>query len=170
MSRAIPRWSTAAVGAAWLVLCGCDQERRPAGPQDPGLSTQTIYENREAGLSVALPRTWQGAYRIEAVSGGGASAKQARAQHVITFYYVPLAAATPEQPLLTLLVFAPPDWTALAGDSPVAIGTVVAQAPDRIVVAARPTGHPFDPQSADAKRFGTMRVTDEQVEGAVVLR
>jgi hypothetical protein len=149
---------------------GCQQERRPAGPQDPGLSSQALYENPQAGLSVALPRTWQGAYRIQAVSGGEAAARQARARHVITFSYAPLADSTPAQPLLTLFVFQPADWDALRGHSPEPIGTVVAQGGDRLVVAARPSRNPFDAGSADAARFEAMRVTDEQLEGAVVLR
>lgn len=155
---------------AGLIVAACGQERRPAGPQSPGLSSQAVYENPEAGLSVALPRTWQGGYRIHAVSGDAAAARQPRAQQVVTFSYAPLATATPERPLLTLFVFGTADWAALGGDASPAIGTVVARNADRVIVGALPAGNPFDPGSADAQRFDAMRLTDEQVRAAVVMR
>lgn len=160
----------ALAGAMAIVVAACGQEPRPAGPQSPGLSSQAFYENPEASFGVALPRTWRGGYRIDAVSGDAAAARHPRAQHVVTFHYAPLATATPEQPLLTLFVFAPADWGALGREASPAIGTVVAQDAGRVIVAALPTRNPFDPASADARRFDTMRVTDEQLRAAVVLR
>lgn len=164
-----PRATLVVLCALAVVAGGCGQEPRWAGPQDPGLSSQAIYEHPQGGFSVALPRTWQGGYRIDAVSDSAAAARQPRAQHVVTFFYEPLAAATPEQPLLTLFVFAHADWAALGGDT-ATVGRVVAQNADRVIVAARPARNPFDPASADARRFDTMRVTDEQLRSAVMMR
>ena len=167
------RWASCAtvalLSALAIAVGGCGQEPRWAGPQDPGLSSQAIYEHPQGGFSVALPRTWQGGYRIDAVSDAAAAARQPRVQHVVTFFYEPVAAATPEQPLLTLFVFAHADWAALGSDA-ATVGTVVAQNANRVIVAVRPGRNPFDPASADARRFDTMRVTDEQLRSAVMMR
>jgi hypothetical protein len=162
-------WRLAGFGLIVMALAACDGERRPAGPQDPGLSSQVVYEHPEGRFSVAVPRTWQGGYRIDAVSGAAAQARQPMAQHVVIFYYVPLAAATPEQALVTLSVFKPRDWASLEAGPP-APGTVVAHDTERVVVAMVPTRNPFDPASADARRFDAMRLTDQLVRSAVTLR
>ena len=96
-----------------LVLA-CDRtEPRWAGPQQPPMSAAAVYDSPEAGFTFALPPAWQGGYRIDARHGGDADRVAPRSRHAVTFQYVPLASAVPEQVLLRILAFGRADWEAI---------------------------------------------------------
>jgi len=153
-----------------LVLA-CDRtEPRWAGPQQPPMSAAAVYDSPEAGFTFALPPAWQGGYRIDARHGGDADRVAPRSRHAVTFQYVPLASAVPEQVLLRILAFGRADWEAIvkaAGPQP---GMQVGERADVVYVASVPQGNPFDKGSADWKRYGAMALSPDQVRQAFALR
>ena len=149
----------------------CDRtEPRWAGPQQPPMSAAAVYESPEAGFSFALPYAWQGGYRIEARHGADAEGLAPGARHAVTFHYVPLASAVPEQVLLRVLVFGRADWETIEKARGPQAGMEVGERGDVVYVVSVPQGNPFDEGSADRTRYGAMLLSSDQVKQAFTIK
>ena len=156
-----------------LAGAGCrnGETPRPAGPPaPPSTSAQAVYQSDEAGFRFALPASWQGGYRVDAKHGDAARAVQPGADHVVTFFYVPLAAGAHDEPLLRLMVLPRSQWTALSNQSGPPAGTVVSDRADRVYLASVPANNPYGAGTPDGRRFADMMPSIDEVRRQLTLR
>ncbi|MCJ8012188.1 VCBS repeat-containing protein [Paenibacillus sp. KQZ6P-2] len=112
----------------------------------------TVYKNSEANFSVAIPSSWNGHYKVRHEKS---DVMFPSAKHVVYFDYV-TKDKKDYQPLITISVYAKNDWKKLSDDDKSQIGGTIAEANGMVYVVTTPQSNPFDPQSADGKKFDQM--------------
>jgi len=165
--RSAPRLLATLLAACVLAGCRPDEhQQRPLGsiPTD-----DLIYENRRAGLTLALPAAWHDRYDVDARSGPIAAALWPYASHAFAFTYKPIEPDEPQPTLLTILVYRRESWNAIAREAERPQGMPVAEQADDVYIASVADSNPFPGGSRDAERFDAMRLSLDQVKDALTL-
>jgi hypothetical protein len=125
-------------------------KNEPNSSQDQVKST--IYKNTEANFSVEIPSSWNGNYKVR---NEKSDSMFPSAKHVVYFDYT-TKDQKDSQPLMIISVFAQNDWKKLTDADKSQIGGTLAEANGMVYVLTTPQSNPFDPQSADGKKFDQM--------------